>query len=136
MYYYSIGNQKGFTLVEVMIALVILSVGILAMAEMQIVAIKANARSKNITSAIILTEGKLEELKAAGFSDPSFSNGTISEGNIDETGASGGKFDRVTIIEDYDSSDDMKKVTVTISWTDSMGSSNITMENVLSIEVD
>ena len=133
MYINSIKNQKGFTFVEVMIAMVILSAGLLALAEIQIVAIKANATSKNITSATILNEGKLEELMADGFS--SLSNGTYNEVNIDETGSSGGKFDRVTVIEDY-SSDAMKKMTVTISWTDSMGPFHITMENVLSIDVD
>ena len=134
MYINSIKNQKGFTLVEVMIAMVILSAGLLALAEIQVTAIRANATSKNITSATILNEGKLEELMADGFS--SLSNGTITEVNIDETGSSGGKFDRETIIEDYDSSTAMKKVTVTISWTDNMGSFDITMENVLSVDVD
>lgn len=127
-------NQKGFTLLEILITLMILSIGLLGMAEMQVVAIRANCTSKNFTSATILAEGKIENLKANGFL--SLSNGTTTETNIDETGASGGIFTRVTTTTNYASSLYMKQITVTVSWTEMSKAYSISANTVLSKTVD
>ncbi|MBN2255859.1 MAG: prepilin-type N-terminal cleavage/methylation domain-containing protein [Deltaproteobacteria bacterium] len=56
-------RNKGFTLIEVMIALFILSVGLLAVATMQISAIRGNRMGNDITQATFLAEDTLEQLK-------------------------------------------------------------------------
>jgi type IV pilus assembly protein PilV len=62
-------KQSGFTLIEVMIALIILAVGLLALATMQIVSIKANAFSSEMTYSTMLAQQQLETLRNLGFSD-------------------------------------------------------------------
>jgi len=62
-------SRKGFTLLEVLIAFIILAVGLLGLAALQIIAIKANAFSKEMTQASAIAQAKLEELKNLPFSD-------------------------------------------------------------------
>jgi len=55
-------RQKGFTLLEVIIAMAILSVGLLAIGYMQITAIDSNSTGNRITEGTTLAQDKLEEL--------------------------------------------------------------------------
>ena len=127
-------NQNGVTLVEVLIALVILSIGLLALAGLQVVVIKGNAGSRNLTSAVILAEAKIEELKNDGFAD--LVNGSFQDSNnpVDPTGQTGGIFTRSWEIADYLT--DMKEITVTLTWTDSLGDHNTSLTTVFSEAVD
>jgi len=63
----TIRRQQGFTLIEVMIALVILAAGLLALMTMQIVSIKANAFSSEMTYASMLGQSRLEDLRNMGY---------------------------------------------------------------------
>lgn len=129
-------NQNGVTLVEVLIALVILSIGLLALAGLQVVVIKGNAGSKNLTSAVILAEAKIEQLKSDGFD--SLVNGESQDPNnlVDPTGQAGGIFTRSWVIADYLGSADMRQIIVTLTWTDSLGNHNISVTTVFSKAVD
>jgi type IV pilus assembly protein PilV len=58
-----IKKQSGFTLIEVMIALVVLAAGLLALATMQIVSIRSNAFSSEMTYATMLAQTRLEQIR-------------------------------------------------------------------------
>ena len=58
-------GARGFTLIEIMIALFILSVGLLAVATMQISAIRGNAMGNDVTHATLLAQDMLEQLKSS-----------------------------------------------------------------------
>lgn len=68
----------GFTLLEVMVSLVILSVGLLGLASQTVSVIKANSLSDNITRATALAEDKLEELKRLGYAHAQLQDTTSS----------------------------------------------------------
>ncbi len=70
-----IKKQAGFTLIEVMIALVLLAAGLLALMTMQIVSIKANAFSSEMTYTAMLAQHKLEELKNLPSTDTKLQTG-------------------------------------------------------------
>lgn len=57
----------GFSLIEVMIAILILTVGLLALAQMMVIATNANALSGRMTGSAALAKEQLELLKAAPF---------------------------------------------------------------------
>jgi type IV pilus assembly protein PilV len=57
-------NQKGFTLMEVMISVIILSVALLALAGLQIISIRGNSFGGTMTEAITLARDRIEDLKA------------------------------------------------------------------------
>jgi len=60
-------SQEGFSLIEVMIAIVILTVGLLSLAQMMVVATNANALAGRMTASAALAKQQLELLKAAPF---------------------------------------------------------------------
>ena len=62
-------NRKGFTLVEVLIAIVFLGIGLLAVAGMQVMSIKGNSFSADMTRASMLARDRLEGLRALSFKD-------------------------------------------------------------------
>jgi type IV pilus assembly protein PilV len=57
-----IDNQKGFTLLEVLIGLVIFAVGILGVNAMQIASIKGNSKGRQISEATNIGSDQIEQI--------------------------------------------------------------------------
>ena len=64
--------QKGFTLIELMIALTIFAIGLLSVASMQITAIKANSSSNTVSVAGAVAQRVTEEILSNDSTDPFF----------------------------------------------------------------
>jgi prepilin-type N-terminal cleavage/methylation domain-containing protein len=62
-------SETGFTLPEVMIALAVFSIGILAVYSMQFKSIKGNAVARGVTDNVTLASAKVEELVLIAFDD-------------------------------------------------------------------
>ena len=62
--------KNGFSLVEVLIALLVTVIGVLAVSTMVVLAIRLQMLSRDTTLAIGLAEGKLEELRYMDPADP------------------------------------------------------------------
>ena len=90
--------DEGFTLIEVLIAITIFSVGLLAVATMQISAIYGNQTGNEFSQAVGLAQMKAEDLKTGDFTSASLavSGGYIADPNnpLDANGNSGGIFTR------------------------------------------
>jgi len=105
-------GEKGFTLIEVAAGLVILAIGLLGIAAMQVTSTMGGYFSNNVTQATILAQDKLEYLKNLSYSDSNLSSGQHNEGTI-----SGTIFSRVyNVLEDAGNS--MKTITVIVQWKD------------------
>jgi type IV pilus assembly protein PilV len=118
-------NERGTTLIEVAIALIILTVGIVAVAKMFPSAARSQVRSRMLTSGTYYAREKLEELGALAWADTALSAGRHPTGIATEDLGPTGAWHRY-----YDVSvmaaplSDLKKVTVTVNWT--QGSSRST----------
>ncbi|MDP2681567.1 MAG: type IV pilus modification protein PilV [Deltaproteobacteria bacterium] len=77
-------NQKGFTLLEVLIAIVILSIGLLGVAAMQTTAILGNTSAMNRSRAIGLAEEMADRVRVNAGSTPNIYDA------IDTSGVCGG----------------------------------------------
>lgn len=64
-----IQQEQGFTLIEVLVALSIFAIGLLALAGMQITAIKGNSRAQSLSAKVALADGVVEEFLAMGGDD-------------------------------------------------------------------
>jgi type IV pilus assembly protein PilV len=82
-------NKNGFTLIEVMIAIVILAIGMLAVAKMQISAVKGNSDAIGFTEATGFAQNKMEELVNLAYNDPAVDD-TDGNGTDQDTDADGG----------------------------------------------
>lgn len=69
-------KSEGFTLIEVLIGLIILAIGILAIAGMHITSIKGTSFSNNLSRASILAQERLEFLKGLPINDSRLDTGT------------------------------------------------------------
>jgi prepilin-type N-terminal cleavage/methylation domain-containing protein len=62
-------NTKGFTLIEVMVALGVLSIGILSMYTMQTGSVRGNLRASQISTASTWAMDKMEEFSGLDYDD-------------------------------------------------------------------
>ena len=62
-------GQDGFTLIEVLIAIVILSAGLLGMASLTIGIIRGNKLSNDLTMATTLAQDKMEEIRSYAYAN-------------------------------------------------------------------
>lgn len=88
--FFSSSFQDGFTLVEVLIAMVIFAIGILAVGTMQITSIKGNSKSRLVSEASNVAVSEIDRLLSLDFShndllddDGDSSQDLDSDGNID-----------------------------------------------------
>ncbi|MBU0983839.1 MAG: prepilin-type N-terminal cleavage/methylation domain-containing protein [candidate division Zixibacteria bacterium] len=74
-------NQKGITLLEVMVAMLIMSFSLLLLLNMAMVALDGNEWSNKTTFAAQLLQQKLEEIRASG----NFTNGADTAQGVERT---------------------------------------------------
>ncbi len=101
--------EKGFTLLEVMIAIVILAIALLGLAGLQITSVRGNSTATQITEATTLAQDRLEQLKGTPFT-------TLASGNSLVTGQSGLKY-AVQWNVNRPAGSSRATVQVTVSWT-------------------
>jgi prepilin-type N-terminal cleavage/methylation domain-containing protein len=69
-------NEAGFTLLEVIAAVSILTVGLLAVASMQTAAIQGNDKAYRVTEAATWAQNRIETLVGLPYNDPLLDPGT------------------------------------------------------------
>jgi type IV pilus assembly protein PilV len=106
-------NRKGFTLLEVMIALVILAVGLLGLASLQIMAIKSNSYGQQMTVASTMAQNQLEQLRRT--------TGTLTSGGDSVTDQNGIAYTRIWTVTPNSPQTGASTVVITISWTGPAG---------------
>jgi type IV pilus assembly protein PilV len=94
-------SAGGFTLLEVMIALAVFTVGLLAIFSMQFSAIKGNAVARGVTENVTVATAKAEQLMALAFDHADLAAGNHARaqdadgidnnlnGQVDEAGETG-----------------------------------------------
>ena len=110
----SIKKKNGFTLIEVLIAIGVFSIGILAVASMQYWNTHNNTTSNIMTQATMLARAQIEQLKSvsdvttlANGQDPSL---------IDENGDPGGIFEREWTVTNPMGGNTSRRIQVTVNW--------------------
>lgn len=100
--------------------MVVMSVGLLAIAGMQISSIKANGQASHITRATALIEEKLDGYKSMAYADIDDQNGTRDN------------FIWTTTVDANTPANDLKTITVAVTWQDSKGPHTISFGTIVS----
>jgi prepilin-type N-terminal cleavage/methylation domain-containing protein len=116
--------EKGFTLLEVLVAITILSIGLLGVASLTTGIIKGNLYSKNVTSATVVAQQTIEEIQRVGYASANTLVGTAT------MSMGGFTFTRVTTISDATPAANMKTAKVTVSWNP--GGYSISLDTIIS----
>lgn len=123
MRFQSLSNNRGLSLLEVMISMVILSIGLLGLTPLMVLSIKSNNISNDTIIASNIARDKMEYLE--GLDSIPSSSFSESVSNV-QSG-----FNQTTIINDNSSDNTIPngllRVTIAIDWIDKTGSIRKTM---------
>jgi prepilin-type N-terminal cleavage/methylation domain-containing protein len=111
-------NKRGFTLVEILIALVILSVGVLGIAVTHIMSIRGNSFGRYLTEASYTAQDRLEFLDVLSYDSPQLQPMDYDDGNVNIAGIVFSRSYRVV-----DDPNTGRRITYTVSWNDGVNRS-------------
>ena len=131
-----LGEKKGFSMLEVLIAICLLSIGIMGLATLQSRGIRGNDLGNRTTQAIALAQDKVEQFinSGSGTNYPLTPTASTPDPNnpIDETGSGGGIFTRAWQIQDNTPVNASQTITVTVTWNDIIGQHGVSVNGVIS----
>lgn len=120
------GTKNGFTILEMIIALAVLAITLLASLNTIINVGRNGALVRKTSTACQLCQTKIEALKSLGYEAIADSQ----ELNINEHGSPGGQFDRTVIVRDG-AVNDTRVVVVTVSWNTSFKTQAVSLKTLI-----
>ena len=110
-------RERGFSLVEVLIALIVMAIGIFSVARMFPEGARGQVRDRLTIGANDYLQEKLEYLRGLTWSDPNLVDGRHPAGTATESCGSG-RWQRFYVVTTMASPlDNLKKVDVTVTWS-------------------
>jgi prepilin-type N-terminal cleavage/methylation domain-containing protein len=107
-------EKKGFSLIEVLICLVFLSIGLLAIASLQVTSVRGNFFSNNLMQATYVAQDRLEFLQNLSYDSSRLVQGTYNPDPDGPVTVSGVVFERSYAVSDH--VDGYKLIHYTVRW--------------------
>ncbi len=107
-------KSKGFTLLEILVAIVIFSVSLLALAGVMSTTSRNTSLGNHITEASTFAQDRLEQLRVTPW-------GTVGSGNDTVTGSTGITYTRTWTVPP--AAGKLKTIRMTVSWNDGINHS-------------
>ena len=119
-------NEQGFTLIEVMVSATILAVGILALAAMQLSAIRGGKQGRHTTEAASAARSQLEQFNRMPWASLGATGGWVAPTPVNNSGntvqSTAGNFVEETYNLSWRIQDvvvgETKAIDVQVTWTD------------------
>jgi prepilin-type N-terminal cleavage/methylation domain-containing protein len=111
-------GNRGITLVEVMVVLVVIAIGIIPIAVVQSHSSRDVVKSGQRTAALNVAQNQMERIKSLGFTAAASDSG------------SAGPYNWRAIVTNQ--SLGLNRVTVTVSWMEGANASTLQVDNLLS----
>ncbi len=105
-------HQGGFSVIEILIAMSILALAMLAAASMQFGCIRNNASGNMVTQANMLAKAQMEVLKNAADVTTLVDDAEL---NINAAGQPGGIYNRSWVVTNLGTA--ARRITVTVQWS-------------------
>jgi prepilin-type N-terminal cleavage/methylation domain-containing protein len=125
-----LAGKRGFTLIEVLIAMFLLVFALLGGAALTLGVMNGNTQSDQVSTASILSQNKLEEMQQLGYPGTPFTNSTVTEDY--NTINNHAQYKRVTVTSVNSPGPARKKITVTVYWNSDEQS--VTLQSILAKE--
>jgi type IV pilus assembly protein PilV len=120
-------REAGFSFIDVLLSLVVLSFGVLALADLQVIAVRGNSSSQHLTSAMSVAEQKLETIKTLAYTS------IATEAATPVTAADGTTYTRTVTVATDSPVANAKTVIVTVTWQDRLNRTHtVPMATVIS----
>ena len=113
-------RQRGMTLIEVMIAMVITTVGLLGALMMIGSLYVGSTFNRNVTEALTLAQTKIEQINSQQVTMATPADGFVETEALDPLGNAGSSFTRTTTWAS-NQPQQTRRVTVAVTWTDGGG---------------
>jgi prepilin-type N-terminal cleavage/methylation domain-containing protein len=133
-------NKKGFSMLEVLIAICLLTIAMMGLITLQSRGIRGNDLGNRTTQAIALAQDQVEQLihSASGgnfpLAAPSPNPFPDANNPMRETGETGGIFTRTWQLQDNTPVTDAQTITVTVSWNDLIGQHQVIETGVITAD--
>jgi prepilin-type N-terminal cleavage/methylation domain-containing protein len=116
-------RQKGFTLIEVIMASIILLIGLGVMGALVSRLVSKNFYGQRHTQAVILAQNKIEGLLNDGYSSDTMAQGNYSNplNPVNATGDSSGVFNQYWTVQDVSPIQRSKQIISTVKWKSATG---------------
>jgi len=107
-------HERGASIVEMMVALIVLAIGILAVGQLFPAGSRGQQKDRMFTTANMLAHEQLETLRAVNWSDPTMTVGTHGPDSV----GTARQYQRTYVVSSMPSPmDQVKRVDVTVSYT-------------------
>jgi prepilin-type N-terminal cleavage/methylation domain-containing protein len=117
-----IRSTRGFTLIEVVVAIVMLTFGVLASASLTAALMRSNRGVTNRTRAVETLRLKVEDLQSKKYSEIITGNDTATIGGV--------SYSRAWTVTPDSPAANLKTVTLTVTWGDRQGNHTITNQTI------
>ena len=109
--------ERGITLVEMMIAILVLTTGVLVLGRLIPAATRGQITDKMMTQASAYSQQKVEFLQTLSWSDAALTDGRHPSATTNEPLGTNGQWQRSYEVTTLAAPlDNLKKITVTVSW--------------------
>jgi len=116
-------GRRGFSLVELIVAIVFLAIGLLGVAAVFPLGTRSVNQAKLTSAAVALAAAKMEELESAPRGSPALAAGTYTDTR--------GVFTREWVIQDDVPIQGMKRVRVRTTWQGPRGARQVELETYI-----
>ena len=127
-------DNRGFSIIEILIGLTVFAIGILALAKVQIVSMKGNTNSRQMTEASFLATSRMETLTRLPFASlVDDGAGTLNSTAGDADGSeqlsvSGKPYVVSWNIDDDNPATAMKMIRVIVDWQEGGSQKTVTLD--------
>ncbi len=133
-------NQQGFSLIEIMIAVTIFTIGILATGAMQMKAVSGNSFASGLTEATTVAQAQMEKLMALSYNDSALNDtdndktaglndasAATADGSSQYTGQTGTVYNIFWNVAVDSPVTNTKQIRIIVKWTAKTSARQITL---------